>query len=50
VDQRVLRKLLVLYPSVIAPRTGASWCVSSPANDNVPATRQRSGKERAVAR
>jgi alpha,alpha-trehalase len=46
----VLRKLLVLYPSAVAPRTGASWCVSSPANDNVPAARPRSGKERAVAR
>jgi alpha,alpha-trehalase len=46
----VLRKLLVLYPSAVAPRPGASWCVSSPANDNVPAARPRSGKERAVTR
>jgi alpha,alpha-trehalase len=46
----VLRKLLVLYPSAVAPRPGTSWCVSSPANDNVPAARRRTGKERAVAR
>jgi alpha,alpha-trehalase len=46
----VLRKLLALYPSAVAPRPGASWCVGSPANDNMPATRQRSGKGRAVAR
>jgi alpha,alpha-trehalase len=46
----VLRKLLVLYPSAVAPRPGASWCASSPANDNLPAARPRAGKERAVAR
>jgi alpha,alpha-trehalase len=46
----VLRKLLVLYPGAVAPLPGASWCVSSPANDNVPAVRPRSGKEPAVAR
>ena len=44
-----LRKLLVLYPNAVAPRLGESWCVSSPANDNVPAARPRAGKERAVA-
>jgi alpha,alpha-trehalase len=46
----VLRKLLVLYPKAVAPHPGASWCVSRPANDNLPAARPRSGKERAVAR
>jgi alpha,alpha-trehalase len=45
----VLRKLLVLYPSAVAPPAGASWCADSPANDNVPAA-ARSGKEPAVAR
>jgi alpha,alpha-trehalase len=35
----VLRKLLALYPSAVAPRPGTSWCISSPANDNVPAAR-----------
>jgi alpha,alpha-trehalase len=46
----VLRKLLVLYPSAVAPRTGASWCATSPANDNVPAALPRSGKQRAIVR
>ena len=44
-----LRKLLVLYANAVAPRLGESWCVSSPANDNVPAARPRAGEERAVA-
>jgi hypothetical protein len=44
-----LRKLLALYPSAVAPRPGTSWCVSAPANDNVPAAQPRAGKERAVA-
>lgn len=40
----VLRKLLVLYPSAVSPRPGdASWCISSPANDNLPAARPRAG-------
>jgi alpha,alpha-trehalase len=46
----VLRKLLVLYPHAVAPRPGTSWCVGSPANDNVPVTRPKSTKEPAVAR
>jgi alpha,alpha-trehalase len=46
----VLRKLLLLYPSAVASRPGASWCVSSPANDNLPAARPRAGRERAGAR
>jgi alpha,alpha-trehalase len=46
----VLRKLLILYPSAVASRPGASWCVSSPANDNLPAARPRAGGERAGAR
>jgi alpha,alpha-trehalase len=33
----VLRKLLALYSSEVAPRPGTSWCASSPANDNRPA-------------
>jgi alpha,alpha-trehalase len=44
----VLRKLLMVYPSAVAPHPGTSWCVSSPANDNVPAA--AAGRERAIAR
>jgi alpha,alpha-trehalase len=46
----VLRKLLALYPSAVAPRPGTSWCASSPANDNVPAAQPRGDKAPAVAR
>jgi alpha,alpha-trehalase len=46
----VLRKLLVLYPNAVAPRSGAGWCARAAANDNVPAARPRSGQEAAVAR
>jgi alpha,alpha-trehalase len=46
----VLRKLLALYPDAIAPRPGASWCESSPANDNVPAAPPEAGRAPAVAR
>jgi alpha,alpha-trehalase len=34
----VLRKLLVLYPTAVAPPPGTSWCALSPANDNMPPT------------
>ncbi len=43
----VLRKLLALYPNAVAPRPGASWCATSPANDNVP---PEAGRAPAVAR
>jgi alpha,alpha-trehalase len=43
----VLRKLLVLYPNAVAPRPGASWCATSPANDNVP---PEAGRAPAIAR
>jgi alpha,alpha-trehalase len=46
----VLRKLLVLYPNAVTPRPGASWCVSSPANDNAPAAQPGADKQRAIAR
>jgi alpha,alpha-trehalase len=45
----VLRELLVLYPAAVAPRPGASWCASSPANDNRPAA-PRPEKKPAVVR
>ena len=46
----VLRKLLALYPNAVAPRPGASWCESSPANDNVPAAGPEAGRAPAIAR
>jgi alpha,alpha-trehalase len=46
----VLRKLLALYPNAVAPQPGASWCKSSPANDNLPAGRSQAGRAPAIAR
>jgi alpha,alpha-trehalase len=48
----VLRKLLVLYPTAVAPHPGTSWCANSPANDNVPPTPAQpwSGRQSTVAR
>jgi alpha,alpha-trehalase len=46
----VLRKLLVLYPNAVAPRSGASSCESAPANDNLPAARPEAGRAPAIAR
>ena len=46
----VLRKLLALYPNAVAPGAGASWCATSPANDNVPAAGPEAGRAPAVAR
>ena len=42
----VLRKLLVLYPNAVAPRPGASWCATSPANDNVAGAGSGQGARR----
>ena len=47
----VLRKLLVLYPTAVAPHPGTSWCATSPANDNVsPMAAQPFLRQAAVAR
>jgi alpha,alpha-trehalase len=39
----VLRKLLALYPTAVAPPAGTSWCAASPANDNIPPTAAEPG-------
>ncbi len=46
----VLRKLLALYPRAVAPLPGASWCGSSPANDNAPVAQPETRRAPAVAR